>query len=73
MYYIAQLSNLFCYIPYLILQYINAVNPRYNRLVVVVASVIADIRYNRLKGYSRKYPIGHIANTRNKHRNNMIT
>jgi hypothetical protein len=31
--------------------------------------VAADVRYNRVKGYSRKYIIGYIANTRNKHRN----
>jgi hypothetical protein len=31
--------------------------------------VIADIRYKRMKGYSRKYTIGFIANTRNKHIN----
>jgi hypothetical protein len=32
-------------------------------------SVIADVRYNRVKGYSRKYTAGYIANTCNKHRN----
>jgi hypothetical protein len=30
---------------------------------------IADAHYNRVKGYSRKYTIGYIANTRNKHIN----
>jgi hypothetical protein len=28
---------------------------------------IADVRYNRGKGYSRKYTIGYITNARNKH------
>jgi hypothetical protein len=31
--------------------------------------VIADACYNRVKGYSRKYTIGYIDNTRNKHKN----
>jgi hypothetical protein len=26
-------------------------------------SVIADVRHNQVKGYSRKYAIGYIANT----------
>jgi hypothetical protein len=32
-------------------------------------SVIANARYNRVKGFSRKYTIGYMANTRNKNRN----
>jgi hypothetical protein len=31
-------------------------------------SVITDVRYNPVKGYSQKYTISYIANTRNKHR-----
>jgi hypothetical protein len=34
-------------------------------------SVITDVRYNRVKGYSRKYTIGYTANTRNTHRNSQ--
>jgi hypothetical protein len=41
-------------------------NPRYNGPGV---SVIADVPYNRVKGYTRKYAIGYTANTRNKHKN----
>jgi hypothetical protein len=32
-------------------------------------SVIADVRYNRVRRYSRKYTIGYTANTNKKHRN----
>jgi hypothetical protein len=32
-------------------------------------SFIADVRCDRVKGYSWKYTTGYIANTRNKHRN----
>jgi hypothetical protein len=32
-------------------------------------SVTVDVRYNAVKGYSRKYTIEYIANTRNKHIN----
>jgi hypothetical protein len=31
--------------------------------------VIADVRYNREKGYLQKHTIGYIANICNKHRN----
>jgi hypothetical protein len=31
--------------------------------------VRANVRYNRTRGYSQKYTIGYIPNTRNKHRN----
>jgi hypothetical protein len=48
-------------------RYTNTVNPRYNGLMGWGVSVIADGRYNRMMGYSRKYTIGYIANTRNKH------
>jgi hypothetical protein len=41
----------------------NAVNPGYMDTV----SVISDVRYNRVKGSSRKYTTGYLANTRNKH------
>jgi hypothetical protein len=34
-------------------------------------SVIVDVPYNPVKGYSLKYTIGYIANTRNKYRNTM--
>jgi hypothetical protein len=44
---------------------INRVNARHTERV----SVIADVRYNREKGYSRKYTTGYLANTRNKYRN----
>jgi hypothetical protein len=37
----------------------STVNPRYN------VCVIADVPYNRVKEYSRKYTIGYIDNTRN--------
>jgi hypothetical protein len=30
-------------------------------------SVAADVRYNRVKGYSRKYTTGYTAKTRDKH------
>jgi hypothetical protein len=33
------------------------------------APIVANVLYNRVKMYSLKYTIGHIANTRNKHRN----
>jgi hypothetical protein len=42
------------------------VNPRYNGLM---GAVIGDVRYNRVKGYSRKYTTGRITSTCNKHRN----
>jgi hypothetical protein len=32
-------------------------------------SVTSDVRYERVKGYSRKQTIGYTANTRDKHRN----
>jgi hypothetical protein len=32
-------------------------------------SVIADVRYDRVRGYSRKYTIGYTSNTRNEHGN----
>jgi hypothetical protein len=32
-------------------------------------SVIADVKYTQVKGYSWKYTIGYIANTHSKHRN----
>jgi hypothetical protein len=31
-----------------------------------MVSVIADVRHNRVKGYSRKYTIGYIASADNK-------
>jgi hypothetical protein len=37
-----------------------------------VAFVVTDVRYNRVKVYSRKYTIGHITNTRNKHRKHNV-
>lgn len=45
----------------------NTLNPRYNG--PSMGSVITDVRCNRLKGYSLKYIIGYIANTRTKQRN----
>jgi hypothetical protein len=32
-------------------------------------SIIADVRYNQVKGYSWKYTIGYITDTHSKHRN----
>jgi hypothetical protein len=41
----------------------------YNGLMGGRVSIIGDVHCNRVKGYSREYTIGHIASTRNKHRN----
>jgi hypothetical protein len=54
----------------LITYFMYIVNPRYNGLFFLGGgSVISDVRYNRVKGYSRKYTIGYITNTRRKRRN----
>jgi hypothetical protein len=48
----------------------NTVNPSYNGLMGGGrASISTDVRYNRVKGYSRKYITGYIASTRNTHSN----
>jgi hypothetical protein len=48
------------------------VNPRYSGLIGREGGkilFIADVRYIRMKRYSRKYTIGFIANTRHEHTN----
>jgi hypothetical protein len=47
------------------------VNPRYNGLTGREGggSVIADVSYNEVMGYSGKYIIGYIVNTCDKHIN----
>jgi hypothetical protein len=44
------------------------VNHHYNRLTGGDKVSIIAVHYNRVKGYSLKYTIGHMANTRNKNR-----
>jgi hypothetical protein len=53
----------------LLLNLLITVNRPYKGVIRGEASVIADVHYNRVKGYSRECAIGYIANTHNKHRN----